>query len=176
MKGDLVCKGSPVSGAEVVISYQAIRDNSAVIFVSVQTNAQGHYSTTITDLDASSIFDAGWRGNDACPNGANAARTVRALVRVGIIFNPNVSHAARGQSVLFTGRVLPEHAGDKVYLMLLHGDTRRWEIVATSRLGLNSNYRFKYKKGSNTVLYFRIAFPTQDTDHLWNVSMYKHVD
>lgn len=95
-----------------------------------------------------------------------ASNIVRALVRVGIPFYVTRS----GQQALFQGRVLPGHPGKRVMLQMFDGPNQRWNTVKTGLLNSRSAYNISFKATDDGRRLFRVAWATQDNNHLWNLS------
>ncbi len=69
---------------------------------------------------------------------------------------------------IFRGRVLPGHPGHRVLLQIYQGG--KWVTATSATLSSSSSYTMAYRRSSAGWLLLRIAYPTQHTDHLWNVS------
>lgn len=161
--GTLSCEAAPVAGATV-----------QTLAGSVQTDATGAWSVQHVPA-ANTTYRATWAGGGACSGGAaSAGRSV--IVRPGVIANPSASVAPRGQTVTISGRVLPGHPGKRVLLQVFNGGTGTWGNVAWATLDAASSYRIGYRKTAPGWLLFRIAYPSQDGDHGWNVSRNLRVD
>jgi len=91
---------------------------------------------------------------------------VKAQVRPGV----HISVARSGEQAVFSGRVLPGHSGTRVILQMFDGINKRWNNVRSARLNSSSFYRISFKATDNGRRLFRVAWPTQDSNHLWNVS------
>ncbi|HEX9695531.1 MAG TPA: hypothetical protein VGB64_04365 [Actinomycetota bacterium] len=97
----------------------------------------------------------------------------RADVRVGLHLNASSPSLRSGQTVVFTGRILPEHPGHPVYLQQL--TPGGWRTIATTRGSGTSWYRFRVVKRSPGGLLFRTVTPS-DFHHAWNASVNRRVD
>jgi hypothetical protein len=93
-----------------------------------------------------------------------------------VVLNVADPTLARGQLAVLSGRVLPAHPGKRVLLQRFDGVGRRWVDAAAAVLDGNSSYRMTFRRTAPGWLLFRIAYPTQDTDHSWNVSRTIRVD
>ncbi|GAC1422051.1 MAG: hypothetical protein NVSMB57_15360 [Actinomycetota bacterium] len=147
----------------------------------VQTNDSGEFSYDDTP-DRSTAYSVdytpegtvggpspspGGVGGSACTGATSREREVG--VRPGLSFLPTSgSKVAVGKSVSFKGTIKPAHPGLWVYLQTLSGKT--WKKAASYRLDARSSFRFTYSKGQKGMVLFRVIYPTQDLDHLWNVS------
>jgi hypothetical protein len=97
----------------------------------------------------------------------SSSQWARVYVRPGV--HIAVSRTS-GERALFTGKVLPVHPQTNVVLQMFDGVGRRWNNVARTRLSSRSTYALAYKACSNCRRLFRTAWPTQDQNHLWNIS------
>lgn len=97
----------------------------------------------------------------------SSSQWARVYIRPGV--HIAVSRTS-GERALFTGKVLPVHPGTPVVLQMFDGLGRRWNNVARSTLNRNSAYAISYKACSNCRRLFRVAWPTGDQNHLWNIS------
>ncbi|HVL90235.1 MAG TPA: hypothetical protein VM841_08385 [Actinomycetota bacterium] len=91
---------------------------------------------------------------------------VKAQVRPGV----HLGVGRSGEQAVFSGRVLPGHPGSRVLLQMFDGINKEWVTVKTARLNSSSFYRINYKATDNGRRLFRVAWPTQDNNHLWNLS------
>lgn len=91
---------------------------------------------------------------------------VKAQVRPGV----HIGVGRSGEQAIFSGRVLPGHSGTRVILQMFDGINKRWNNVRSTRLNSSSYYRISYKATDNGRRLFRVVWPTQDTNHLWNIS------
>lgn len=96
---------------------------------------------------------------------------VKAQVRPGV----HIGVGRSGESAVFTGRVLPGHAGTRVILQMFDGINKQWINVRSASLNSSSFYRMTYRSSSEGRRLFRVAWPTQDGNHLWNVSAWVSV-
>ncbi|MGH2829691.1 MAG: hypothetical protein ACRDJM_04340 [Actinomycetota bacterium] len=168
ISGTLTCEGVAVPGAAV-----AVTRNGAVIGTAT-TGAEGAWSLADSP-SANARYRASWGGNGQCPGGAVSPET-SVFVRPGVIVNAADPTLVRGQAALLSGRVLPAHPGRRVLLQRYDGVGRRWVDVTWTSLDATSSYRFGFRRTAPGWLLFRVAYPTQDFDHAWNVGRTIRID
>ena len=86
------------------------------------------------------------------------SRTVFEDVRAQVSLSASTTTAVTGQPVLFTGNVVPDHAGDRVVLQEQTA-SGEWRALESGRLDGGSNYSIVYRwrfAGDHTV---RVLFP-----------------
>ena len=86
------------------------------------------------------------------------SRTVFEDVRAQVSLSASTTTAVTGQPVLFTGNVVPDHAGDRVVLQEQTA-SGEWRAIESGRLDGGSNYSIVYRwrfAGDHTV---RVLFP-----------------
>lgn len=171
ISGEVICGGVKVPNAEVTVfrRYVGTGTNSAI---ETASDVQGRFAIRDTDLPRSADYSAMWTGaGSACPSGAESGPGLkRAIVDVGIIANIADATVSKGQRIKISGRILPGHAGKKVFLQVYRGHQRKWDYASEIRLSSTSSYQFFTSYNNRGYLLFRIAYPTQDLDHGWNVS------
>lgn len=176
ISGEVRCQGVLVPNATVQIFRRFIGSGSFQTS-EAQTDVQGRYALRNTDLPASAFYSGTWGGNAACNSGADTGQQqVSALVRPGVTVNPRDTTLRHGDTAVLSGRVIPGHAGKKVWLQTYSGNPQMWRFHAEARLTSNSTYTLFYRRTTAGFLLFRIAFPTQDLDHAWNVSRNIRID
>lgn len=170
--GTLSCAGTAVPGATVAVT--RMHAGWSTPAGTATTNANGAW--TLGDVPAANTsYRASWAGGGDCSGGA-AATSGAVVVRPGVIVNVSPSRLARGTAATFTGRILPAHPGRRVLLQVLNGSTGAWHNVAWATLDGASSYRIGYRKTGPGWLLFRVAYPTQDADHGWNIGRNLRVD
>ena len=171
--GTLTGDGSPLVGKQVLIKKRAIGSSTFSLLGSVTTAADGTFQLGETNPIASADYLASYAGDGE--NLPSDSGLKRLSVRPGVIFNSSAASLPRGTNVQLSGAVIPGHSGKKVWLQRLDGPTGTWKFVQQIILDGNSKYQFLFKSNGNFCLLFRIAYPTQDSDHLWNVSRNQRV-
>lgn len=96
---------------------------------------------------------------------------VKGEVRPGV----HISVGSSGRDAIFTGRVLPSHPGTRVILQLFDGINKQWVNVGSGRLSSSSSYRMAFRGPDSGRRLFRVAWPTQDNNHQWNISAWVSV-
>lgn len=165
VSGSLLCNSAGLSGQTITVT-RAGRS------MSVTTGSGGTWSVT-DKPSANATYRASWPGGGDCSGGALSGGA-SVIVRPGVIVNAVDPTLTRGQTATIYGRVLPSHQGKRVHLQMLSGGA--WRNVATATLDQTSGYRFTYRRTSPGYLLFRVAYPTQDADHGWNISRNLRVD
>jgi hypothetical protein len=87
------------------------------------------------------------------------SRTVYERVAALVSISPSATTAVTGQSVVFTGHVTPDHAGEPVVLQQQIGSTADWRDLRVGQLDAGSNYAISYHwslPGDHDV---RVLFP-----------------
>lgn len=176
VSGDVTCHGVRVSNATVEI-YRKFVGAGRIDILEAVTDVQGRYAIRDHNLRASADYSGAWTGRSPCESGAETGPTrTRAVVRPGVTVNVTDSTLQAGRRATFSGSVLPGHSGRRVHLQMYRGSERRWVNVATARLTSRSTYSFFYTNEGDGYLIFRVAYPTQDLDHGWNLSRVVRVD
>ncbi|HVL89801.1 MAG TPA: hypothetical protein VM841_06150 [Actinomycetota bacterium] len=173
MTGTLTGDGSPLANKTVSIRRRVVGQSGFIQLGSVQTAADGTFQFAETNPSASSDYQASYAGDGE--NQPSSSPLLRVGIRPGVIFNSSASSLPRGVNVQLSGAVIPAHPGKKVWLQRLDGPSGTWVWVQEIILDGNGRYQFQFKSNGNFCLLFRIAYPTQDTDHLWNVSRNQRV-
>lgn len=181
ISGEVICKGIKIANARVTI-YRNFVGGRTIDMMETTTDVQGQYAFRDTDLRATSDYQGTWNGRSgsattACSSGSETGpERRRASVRPGVILNVRDATLTRGQSVLFQGAIVPAHPGKKVFLQVYHGQQGKWEYASETRLNSRGGYSIRFTRNATGYLLFRIAYPTQDLDHAWNVSRTVRVD
>ncbi len=165
LTGSLRCEGTAVAGAAVSVLGAG---------KSATTGAGGTWATTHKPA-ANTTYRASWGGGGTCTGGALSGGAL-VIVRPGVILNVADATLAAGQTAALTGQVLPAHPGKRVTLQRFDGSRGVWISAASATLDSGSRYRFWYRNGSRGYLLFRVAYPTQDADHGWNLSRNVRID
>ncbi|HVL88740.1 MAG TPA: PT domain-containing protein [Actinomycetota bacterium] len=180
ISGEVVCHGVKVANARLQI-YRHFVGSRSIDVIETSTDVQGKYAFRDTDLRASADYQGMWNGRtgstSACTSGAETGPDRRrADVRPGVIVNVRDTTLPKGEAATFFGSVIPAHPGQKVFLQVYHGQQGRWEYATETRLDRRSNYSIRFSRNATGYLLFRIAYPTQDLDHSWNISRTVRVD
>lgn len=160
------CAGVPLAGAPIAVQRESIFTGGWSEIARGTTDDQGLFVFTDKPADTPRYY-AAFEGTDEC--GASSAIT-SVRVRPGIALNPLLSTVTAGSAVRLSGRVLPALPGQYVVLQVLNGVTGQWRSVSKATLDLNSEYRFTYRANRNGFLIFRVAYPSQTSSHMWNLS------
>lgn len=140
---------------------------------STWTDVSGQSKDTDTSGNATfgdkPVSNADYRGV-VTTDGATS-NAVRANVRVGV----HISVTRSGQRALFQGRVLPSHPNTWVVLQMFDGINKRWNDVKWQKMGSRSTYAIAYQATRDGRRLFRVAWPTQDNSHVWNLSAHVSV-
>lgn len=168
ISGVLTCDGSPVADAIVTVTRLTADPYDFETSAARTTDADGRYRAW--DRPSAGVeYVATWRGGASCGAGARSP-LAHASVKPGVITNPATQRVPAGTAAIIEGRVVPAHPGGSVVLHLLHGSGKRWIEAGSAALDVEGRYRFEYVKGDGPGwLVFRVGFPTQDGDHVWNV-------
>lgn len=173
VSGTLTADGSPVANKTVTVKRRYVGASSFQLLGSTQTATDGTFSLGENNPIASADYQVSYAGDGE--NLASDSALLRVGVRPGVIFNSSAQSLPRGSNVQLSGAVVPGHPGKKVWLQRLDGPSGEWKFVQQIVLDGNSKYQFLFKSNGNFCLLFRIAYPTQDVDHLWNVSRNQRV-
>lgn len=166
--GVLTCEGAPVADAIVTVTRLTADPYDFETSAARTTDADGRYRAWDRP-SAGAEYVATWRGGAACGAGARS-ELAHASVKPGVITNPATQTVAPGHAAIIEGRVLPAHPGGSVVLQILDGPAGRWIEAGSARLDADGRYRLAYVKADGSGwLVFRVGFPTQDGDHVWNV-------
>ncbi|MGH2829415.1 MAG: hypothetical protein ACRDJM_02920, partial [Actinomycetota bacterium] len=160
--------GNPVADAQLLIKRRSVGSTNTFLVGSPTTGPDGSFTFTDNNPPASADYTFEYGGDaDHLPVSSGP---MRVSIRPGVIFNVSPTALPRNRAATLSGQVVPGHAGKRVTLQLFDGANQVWRNVRTIPLDANSRYRFSYTKNSAGALLFRIAYLTQDVDHLWNVS------
>lgn len=173
LSGTLTADGSPMASKTVTIKRRFVGSSTFQLLGSTQTAGNGTFSFGDTNPVASADYLISYSGDGE--NLASDSALQRVGVRTGVIFNSSAASLPRGTNVQLSGAVIPGHPGKKIWLQRLDGPTGQWKFVQQIVLGSNSKYQFLFKSNGNFCLLFRIGYPTQDVDHLSNVSRNQRV-
>ncbi|GAC1420255.1 MAG: hypothetical protein NVSMB57_14340 [Actinomycetota bacterium] len=138
----------------------------------VTTDGSGHYSVSLNNQagHVKPAQNTEVRVISLGGGGALGAQSPTRLiqVRVGITLTSAESKRRPGQLAHFSGTISPAHARKKVYLQQLsnHG----WVTIQTVSLDSHSQFNATASMRASGFRMFRVIFPTQDGDHVWNVS------
>ncbi|MHB8510983.1 MAG: sialidase family protein [Actinomycetota bacterium] len=124
-------------------------------------NQNGHFKPSKNTLVRA--FFAGGSGNTQATSSSSLIR-----IRVGISLNVSNSSPSAGQSVSLFGFVAPGHPSKKVLIQILSNNAWKW--IETIPLDSQSRYRGSVSLSGTGFRLYRAIFPTQDSDHIWNIS------
>jgi hypothetical protein len=129
-------------------------------FTSSQSASDGSFEVTAI-ASQNADYQAVSPGHDNCATSTSDTATV--LVKVKVSVKVNEFRPQRGDTVVFTGKVTPNHKGTKVVLQRKKGG--RWVKVAADGLGKRSNYRFSIPADWRRGRVFRVLWKSSDSDH-----------
>ncbi len=158
---------TPISGATVHLESRATATDPWVEVASTTTAADGGYTFTVSP-NRNTQYRAAFGGDSSNAPTESQPVTVNVATRVSLF--PRDSVIKKGGSVLFTGVVAPNHAGDTVQVQQFVSGV--WQTVATATLDQDSFYSHRVttsktaKKGTTS---WRIVKPA-DVDHVQGVS------
>ncbi len=104
------------------------------------TDAAGYYE--FTRQEGIVYTNRSWfvRG----PNGTHS-RTIHESVNALVSLKASATTADTSQRVVFSGRVIPNHRFDRVFLQAQKGSANRWNTLKSTRLGPFSYYSVSYR-------------------------------
>jgi hypothetical protein len=121
--------------------YHRVNPNPSFTLIGVtETNAQGFYE--FTRAEDVVLTNRNWfvRGPDA-----THSRTVHELVAAEVSLAANQTSGDTLHPLTFTGHVIPDHAGQRVYLQTQKGASDDWTTLESGRLGPDSSYSITYR-------------------------------
>lgn len=130
-------------------------------FRTTSTDAEGNYSTRFR-VKKSADYQATVEASGSCSEASSEAEDV--LVRVKVTIAASDRRVPAGGEVVFTGKVSPNHRGDRVVLQRKKG--KRWVKVATSELNRRSRYAFEIEVDWSGKRVFRARWPKQAPSNL----------
>jgi hypothetical protein len=121
------------------------------------TGTDGGYSFTQPGLTTDTVYYVATMRLAHMPR----RHTARAFqgVRDVLTFQSSSNSATVGQTVTFTGTVLPDKAGDVIYLQKL-GKDGEWHTVEVRFVRNDSTYQFGWRFGSPGTFEFRARIPS----------------
>lgn len=178
--GNLECGGYVIRSSEVnlertlhgesrwhPITMEWTNDDGDVSFIDKPTRNAVYRLTWKAGDEDQKITPAEMSGVITCRPAESSV--IRVSVSPGVLFNTTANATPRrGQTVSFGGSALPGHPGHKVHLQALLNN--KWTNVSTRTLDARSGYAFAYRRTTAGTIVFRVAYPTQHSDHSWNVS------
>lgn len=166
LTGALSCNGNVLNDKAVTLKKKSGSGWTAV--GTAQTDPDGTGYAFTQKPAHNGVYMVSFAGDSLCEAAESAAKTV--IVRPGVAFNAaSGATSPRGATAVFSGSVLPAHPGRTVSLQVLQGGA--WRNAVSGKLDSKSSYRLTYARTSGSgPLLFRVAYPTQDADHGWNVS------
>ncbi len=172
--GALICFGSPIAGATVVVQRRIGGTFTFQTIGQSVTGTSGGYAVLHRpdrSADYRAVIPTG-----TGPCGVSGSKVARGDVRPGVSTNVTRTPLPRGATAELRGTVAPAHAGRKVYLQVFQGSTRTWANASVAALDSSSRFRLTYRRTSAGALLFRVVYPTQDTDHAWNIGRNVRID
>lgn len=134
-------------------------------FATTTTTADGSFDHT-ANLTANADYRAVTAAHDNCQ--ATESDLVSVLVKAKVSAAANDSTPRAGSTVVFTGKVTPNHKGTNAVLQRKKGS--RWVKVAADELNRRSRYRFAVEATWPVRRVFRVKWKSQDSDHETGVS------
>jgi hypothetical protein len=129
-------------------------------FRSLNTDSEGQFEASV-EANVSADYRAFAAAHDNCADSTSQEVTVLAKVKVSITvddFRPE-----RGTNVRITGKVEPNHDGNKVVLQRKKGG--RWVRVKRDTLDAGSRYAFRIPADWRRSRLFRVKWIQGDEDH-----------
>ena len=166
VSGRLTQDGAGAASKPVTIQQRPFGASSWTTAANATTNGDGDYAAAVGKPSKHTQYRAMFAGGGGLL--ASLSGPVTAQVRVGVPFNVSDSTLSPGQTALFSGKVLPGHAGKKVLLQQLTNSG--WVTIQTVTLDGSSSFRASARLTVRGFRLYRAAFPTQDSDHAWNIS------
>ena len=159
--------GDPVTGATVELQARNQAGQWQPTGLVTSTDAEGRYAFSVRP-DATTAYRAVFAGDRDRAGSTSPATEVAVATRVTL--RVSSTSVRKAESVLFTGLVAPNHAGQSVQVQrFLDG---AWATVATARLDSDSLYAYTWtpsrqeRKGTTT---WRVVKPA-DGDHATGTS------
>jgi len=165
MVGFLTGNDAGVAGKTVTIQRRIWGTDVFESFVTATTGADGRFAYWFKP-DRHAEYRAIFNGDG--PYLASTSAPQQVWVAVAVASRVNSTSLQRGQWFHINGWVLPAHPGEEVWFQAYLGG--KWVTLAKQKLGSRNYYQFWYRSNSAVNLLFRVAFPTQDRDHAWNIS------
>lgn len=163
LSGSLGCNGNLLNDKSVTL-----KKLSGGTWVAIGSGTTGGDESKFGFTQKPSVttaYKVVFAGDSLCE--ASESAVMQIVMRPGVATNAAASQS-RGGTAVFTGVVVPSHAGHSVILQILQGGA--WRNAASARLDSGSRYRLQYTRTSGSgPLLFRLAYPTQHSDHGWNV-------
>jgi hypothetical protein len=134
-------------------------DHRAVVLADAVTSADGSYSFTQAALMKNTTYVVTTLRLPHSP----ARHTARLYAGVRDVLRMQTSSpsAATGQMVSFTGTVLPDKAGHRIYLQKL-GKDGDWHTVEISTVRTDSTFAFEWVMGAPGSYSFRARIPSDE--------------
>jgi len=165
MTGFLTGNDDGVGGKTITIQRRIWGTNVFESFVTATTDSNGRFAYYFKP-DRHAEYRAIFNGDG--PYLASTSAPEQVWVAVAVASRISSTSLQRGQWFQINGWVLPAHPGKQVWFQAYLGGT--WVTVAKQTLTSRNYYQFWYRSTSPRSLLFRVAFPTQDRDHAWNIS------
>lgn len=166
VSGRLTNGDAGVSSKQVTIQQRPFGASAWTTAAQTVTNGNGDYAVNAGKPGKHTQYRAIFSGSDGLL--ASLSSPVTAQVRVGIPFGVADSTLSPGQSAVLSGKVLPGHSGKKVLLQQLTNSG--WVTIQTVTLDGTSSFRASARLTVGGFRLYRAAYPTQDSDHTWNIS------
>jgi hypothetical protein len=126
--------------------------NGFVVLGNTNTDSQGDYSFT----EANETYNTVYFAATLPSKGVEARRSARLNqgVQDALTLQASATSVLVGQVVQFTGTVMPDKAGDTIYLEK-QGKDGHWHVVEVRQVKHNSTYQFAWKFGAPGQFTFR---------------------
>lgn len=165
MTGFLTGNDAGVGGKTVTIQRRIWGTDVFESFVTATTDDNGRFAYWFKP-DRHAEYRAVFNGDG--PYLASTSAPEQVWVALAVASRVNSTSLQRGQWFHINGWVLPAHTGEQVWLQAYMGG--KWVTLSKQTLTSRNYYQFWYRSTSPVSLLFRVAFPTQDRDHAWNIS------
>jgi hypothetical protein len=139
---------TPESDTAVNLCSRIVQQPTFTCNAATTTGTDGSYSFSVSPT-TNTIYAV----QTTLPPMRHSARLFEG-VRDLITFTPSTTTSAVGQVVTFTGTVIPNKAGDPVYLQRL-GKDGNWHTVEVRTVRFNSTYQFGWRFGNSGTAVFR---------------------
>jgi hypothetical protein len=129
----------PVSGQTITLYHHVAGTAGYTPVGQTTTNATGFYE--FTRAESVVVSNRSWYVKAAGAKGVHS-RTVHERVAALVSLAASASSGETGRPIVFSGSVLPNHAGEKVLLQKQVGSG--WKTLKSALLGPGSNYAISY--------------------------------
>ncbi|HEY7042842.1 MAG TPA: lamin tail domain-containing protein [Nocardioidaceae bacterium] len=156
--------GDPIAGATVELQSRGTAADPWAHNQNDVTAADGSYSFSV-QANRRTSYRVVWGGNTQFASTQSQSVVVKVAPRVTLEVSDRT--VKKGTTVLFTGIVAPNHAGQRVSVQ--HRRNGSWVTVATPKLDQDSLYRFRWTASPKGASVWRVVKPA-DGDHVQGVS------